>query len=429
MKIKLFPSSSNGVAETSPSKSITHRAIICASFCKNATSIINPLISDDTIATIKAMKMMGVKFEYDKKNTELKIIPPKKLSAINGIIDCNESGTTFRFLLPIILSFQNVVTFMLGERLLNRITEKELQELKVDYTKSENNITFFKRDDSSIVLNDWDTTQYISGSLIAGAINPKQNTIKIKNKALNSYITLTLDIMEKFGIKYSITNTLNDITNEFCTEVSIINSSFTSPKNFFVEGDYSNAANILVGGLVGNKAICKGLYPSSLQGDSRIIDIIKMIGGNISIGTNLITTSASNLKPLEISLDDIPDLGPLLIGLATIIDGTSIFTNYHRLFNKESNRLADTIQILSTLGASITIDKLSQKLIVNGQNLLSGGVSVDTKNDHRLLFMLFVVSNKIISPIEIENASCYSKSFPNFLREMNNLGYKFQIEE
>ena len=67
MKIKLFPSSSNGVAETSPPKSITHRAIICASFCKNATSIINPLISDDTIATIKAMKMMGVKFEYDKK--------------------------------------------------------------------------------------------------------------------------------------------------------------------------------------------------------------------------------------------------------------------------------------------------------------------------------------------------------------------------
>ena len=154
-----------------------------------------------------------------------------------------------------------------------------------------------------------------------------------------------------------------------------------------------------------------------------------MSGGNISIGTNLITTSASNLKPLEISLDDIPDLGPLLIGLATIIDGTSIFTNYHRLFNKESNRLADTIQILSTLGASITIDKLSQKLIVKGQNLLSGGVSVDTKNDHRLLFMLFVVSNKIISPIEIENASCYSKSFPNFLHEMNNLGYKFQIEE
>lgn len=435
MNYTIYPKPLSGVVSAPSSKSITHRVLICASFSEGQTIIENPLICDDTITTIRSLENIGVAFKYS--DNKLFINPPANYKLKSNIIDCKDSGTSIRMLLPILGNIFKGITFCGSSRLIERLKTSNLNELNFEYLISENSITVKETNKiNNLTLHDDNTSQIISGVLLSIAIIRKQGILHIisNNEELNPYIILTLNVLSSFGTKYEIkkdnnlfTITINKHLNEFSTSLTkpLLNST-----HYYVEGDYSASSNLLALGLLGENIVVKNLYKSSLQGDKSFLDIISKMNGELEIGIDAIKANKSCLIGTEVNLDHIPDLGPILIALASISKGTSTFTNYERLKIKESNRFSRTIEILKSMGADISYTK--DKITVIGKQNLEGGVVVNPHNDHRLAMMATVLTSKCLQRVTILNAECVNKSYPNFwedYRKLKGLFVEANLEE
>ncbi len=422
MNITIYPTPIAGTFNAPSTKSITHRAIICASLANSNSEIHHPLMCDDTINTIKAMELLGVKIIY--KNECLFINPPKKFSKINEPITCEDSGATLRFLIPIITHLQKSATFEGSKRLIERICDNDLSEINLKFMKTINTIHILPSELPNVIsMNDTNSTQLISGMLLMSPLCTTDTLLTINSGIIDPYIETTLTVMKNFGINYHLVPNDYDtskqtilIKKDNCYQGAIVD----------IEGDYSSAANMLVMGALGEKVIVKNLYRESIQGDASIIDILQKMHAKIDIGENIVTIYKSTLTPYNLSLQYVPDLGPLLIGLAAVINGKTIFSGLNRLIRKESNRLDATIHVLKLLGADITLkDNL---LEINGTGTLNGGIKVDSFADHRIVFMICAISSHFDQPVTIINAEAITKSYPDFFNDFRKLGGHF-IEE
>ena len=192
------------------------------------------------------------------------------------------------------------------------------------------------------------------------------------------------------------------------------------PCHYYIEGDYSSAAFPLALGLTGDNVIVKNLYQTSKQGDKAFIDIVNQMNGQFQIGIDAIRALKSDLIGTTIDLTFNPDLGPILMALATVANGTTKIINFARLELKESNRITKTIEILSSLGADISLIE-DKEIIINGKPNLKGGIVVDPQNDHRLAMMVVALTSKYLERVTIINAECVSKSYPNFWNDYRKL--------
>lgn len=419
MNICIQPSFPSGTLFAPSSKSLTHRAIICASFAEGSSVIHHPLFCDDTNLTIQALKAIGVKFI--ERNHSLKVIPPKIYAIPKHFIECGNSGSTFRFLLPIFCQLFGGMNAHAEERLLTRIKETEIDNLNIQYKLSSHTISILNWTvNDIIILNDNFTSQYISGLLLATPFFKHKTTIIISNvtKEINPYILLTLHVMRDFGIE------IQCIQNEQNVELTILPNQKYRKNHYYVEGDYSLASNFLVMGALGKKIICKGLKENSIQGDKAIISYLKTMNARINQGSDLIVVQNSNLVGNHFDISQTPDIGPLLIATLCVSSGDSTITGFEKLKYKESNRLDETIQILKQLGANISLGQSTIK--IRGVSKLQGNTTISCPNDHRIVMMLVAISPALNHAITFNNAEAVNKSYPNFWHDLRKITSSFQ---
>lgn len=418
--LKIYPSNLKGEVKIPPSKSMAHRAIICAALSDGLCIIENIDYSDDIIATIDAMNSLGAKIVKHKDYIEvIGAYGSDEKPQETRIIDCNESGSTLRFLVPISLLFKGSSKFIgrgnLGKRPLTtyyNIFERQ----GIEYSYEEGNLNLVingELNPGTFEVEGNVSSQFITGLLFTLPLLKEDSKIIITTEMESKgYIDLTLRAMNDFGV---------EIINNNYREFIIKGNQKYNARNYRVEGDYSQAAFFLCADSLGNDVLCKDLDLNSLQGDKEVIDILERM--NVIFNANDIGvkgTTNGELASTVIDGSQCPDIIPVLTLVAALTKGTTEIINAGRLRIKECDRLAAVTSELNKLGAKI-IEK-EDGLVVTGVEKLQGGVEVWSHKDHRIAMTLAIASTRCEEPIVIKDYECIAKSYPNFFEDFKALG-------
>ena len=395
-----------------PSKSVLHRYIIAGSLAKGLSKIENVSFSEDIIATIEAMKKLGAKIE--QKDNYLLIDGRETFKNLNENIeiDCNESGSTLRFLFPLSIVEENKVLFKGRGKLFKRPMTPYFEnfgkyKIKHSYI-DENAILLEGQLKSGIYEIDGNiSSQFITGLLFSLPLLEGKSKIIINGKLESSnYIDISLDCLSKFGIKI-----INNSYQEFIIEG---NQSYKAG-NYRTEADYSQAAFFLVANAIGSNIKINDLSENSLQGDKKIIDFISEIDKWSSNDTLILDGSET------------PDIIPIL-SLKAAVSGKKIkIVNVERLRIKESDRLKATVEELSKLNFDL-IEKKDSILINSSEdfkvNKTENIISLSAHSDHRIAMMIAIAATCYDGEILLDNLDCVKKSYPNFWEVFLSLGGK-----
>ena len=395
-----------------PSKSVLHRYIIASSLAKGTSKIENISFSEDIIATIEAMKKLGAKIE--QKDNYLLIDGSDTFKNLNENIeiDCNESGSTLRFLFPLSIVEENKVLFKGRGKLFKRPMTPYFQNFEKYKIKhfyiNENEILLEGKLKAGIYEVDGNiSSQFITGLLFSLPLLDGESKIIINGKLESSnYIDISLDCLSKFGIKI-----INNSYQEFIIEG---NQSYKAG-NYRTEADYSQAAFFLVANAIGSNIKINDLSENSLQGDKKIIDFISEIDKWSSNDTLILDGSET------------PDIIPIL-SLKAAVSGKKIeIVNVERLRIKESDRLKATVEELSKLNFDL-IEKKDSILINSREDFKANKnekiVSLSAHSDHRIAMMIAIAATCYDGEILLDNLDCVKKSYPNFWEVFLSLGGK-----
>lgn len=418
--LKIYPSELKGEVKIPPSKSMAHRAIICAALSEGLCIIENIDYSDDIIATIDAMNSLGAKIVKHKDYIEvIGAYGSDEKAKETRVIDCNESGSTLRFLVPISLLFKGSSNFIgrgnLGKRPLTtyyNIFERQ----GIQYSYEEGNLNLVINGElkaGTFEVEGNVSSQFITGLLFTLPLLKEDSKIIITTEMESKgYIDLTLKAMSDFGV---------EIINNNYREFIIKGNQKYNARNYRVEGDYSQAAFFLCADSLGNDVLCKDLDLNSLQGDKEVIDILERM--NVVFNSNDIGVKGIANGELTITVIDgsqCPDIIPVLTAVASLTNGTTEIINAGRLRIKECDRLSAVTSELNKLGAKI-IEK-EDGLVITGVEKLQGGVEVWSHKDHRIAMTLAIASTRCEEPIVIKDYECVAKSYPNFFEDFKALG-------
>lgn len=399
-KVVITPTKLSGSLTVPPSKSAAHRLLICAALAKGESFVDNIDLSQDISATVSAMRALGSSLEQKGEGFLCRggsYLPDK-----DGIlIDCCESGSTIRFLIPIALAFGGSFRFTGRGRLLDRPLDAYFDICKKDgisFEKRDSEIYFSgKLKGGEYSLRGDVSSQFITGLLFALPLIDADSMIKITTPLESKgYIDMTLSALSEFGIS---------VENLNYREFKIKGGQKYLPHDCAVEGDYSQAAFYLAANALGSSVNISGLDEKSPQGDKEIINIIKSMGSPLAART--------------IDVSQIPDLVPVLAVLATQADGETKIINAGRLRIKESDRLATITCELKKMGADIK--ELSDALIIRGKTKLKGSVC-EAHNDHRIAMSLAVAATVADGEVTIKGPDCVKKSYGHFWEDYAKLG-------
>ncbi len=411
--MEIAPSKLSGAVKIPPSKSIAHRAIICASLADGKSVISNISYSQDIKATIGCMRALGAVIV--ERESALEITGCLGKSNADIVFDCNESGSTLRFMLPIALSKNCGANYFvgkgkLGERPLN-IYEKICKEQGVCYLNEscsgKLNLTVKgSLSGGSFAVKGNVSSQFITGLMFALPLLENDSEIIIEGELQSKgYLDLTLTALDKFGIK---------IINEGYRKFFISGNQKYKSRDYEVEGDWSQAAFYEVADYLGNDVRMTGLNMQSEQGDRVVAEFVKRL------------RHASPEETLVFDGGDCPDIIPVFALACCLRKGRSEIVNISRLRIKECDRLNATVAELKKLGADITGNEDSMS--IRGVDVLNGG-SVNTYNDHRMAMTLSIAATRAKGNIVLDNYRCVAKSYPDFFEDYNSLGGRAQIKE
>lgn len=419
-KVKIEPKELNGEISIPPSKSISHRAVIAASLSSGVSEISNIVMSKDIKATCEAMKQLGAEIsEVKAENERVKLIIKgiETFKAPQAPIDCNESGSTLRFMIPIAMMSNSEISFIGKGKLVERpldVYYKIFDEQGIHYETKDNKLPL--KINGSLTPSTFDmrgdvSSQFITGLMFVLPLLDSDSKITITGELESKgYIDLTISVLSKYGIV---------IENDDYKAFYIKGRQVYKACDYRVEGDFSQAAFWLVAGCLGEKITSRDLNESSLQADKEVIDIIKSMGGKISCEDNSFIAHKCQTKQTVIDASQIPDIIPVLSVLASVSEGTTIVKNGARLRIKESDRLTATKTELNKLGADIKEE--GDTLIIKGVSKLRGA-NVDSWNDHRIAMAMAVASIRCEGSVIIDGASSVDKSYPNFWQDFKMLG-------
>ncbi|WP_080146033.1 3-phosphoshikimate 1-carboxyvinyltransferase [Marinilactibacillus piezotolerans] len=403
--LKLIPKTLSGTVTVPPSKSMAHRAVICASLAEGRSVIHNIQLSEDIQATIEGMQAFGAVILHEENTLTIDGIGSASARR-SHTIDCNESGSTLRFLVPVATLFAGETRFTgrgkLGQRPMHPYQEIFAQQ-SVSYEPADSkqlNLTIEgKLKPGTYNMRGDISSQFITGMLLTLPLLEGDSVLNITTHLESKgYIDLTLSVLETFGIS---------IINENDTTFKIAGNQSYQSQQYTVEGDYSQAAFWLTAEQLGNPVIVDGLKADSLQGDQEIIQILKQL---------------QEPKQHERVIDgaQVPDIIPIAALAAALSEGKTSFTNLERLKIKESDRLMATQKELAALGAQIIAE--GNTLHITGQPSLKGGQEVWSHKDHRMAMMLAVASTVCREPIYIKDTECVQKSYPDFWEVFQKAG-------
>ena len=384
MDITVYPEKLSGIVNAIPSKSQAHRLLICAAFADSPTTLICPETNDDIQATAICLNALGS--DIRRSDSGYEIIPIKSIPN-EALLDCGESGSTLRFLLPVVGALGIDATFRMGGRLPRRPLSplwEEMERMGCNLSRpAENTI----RCQGKLIAGDYFidggiSSQFITGLLFAAALIDGKSQITVTgNLESKPYVDLTKQALEIFQAP-----------------------DFHTPGYVTVEGDWSNSAFFLAAQQLGSAVTVTNLQTDSLQGDRMVATLLPQLENHC-----------------EIDAKDIPDLVPILSVVAAAQNG-AVFTGIHRLRLKESDRVESVIHMIKNLGGKAEADENTLTVFGTG---LKGGI-VDSMNDHRIAMSAAIASTVCTEHVTILGAQCVSKSYPHFWEEFSRLGGKYE---
>lgn len=416
--LTIHPHILKGHVHIPPSKSMAHRAIICASLARGRSVIQNIEYSQDIEATIEAMKALGTLII--KHDDSLEIDGTTTFIRHQYEIDCKESGSTLRFMIPISIVLDSNVHFIgegrLGKRPLD-VYYHIFEQQDISYLYRENVLDLYIRGQlrpGVFEIPGDVSSQFISGLLFALPLMNGDSKIKIISPLQSKgYVDLTLQMLRQFGIY---------VINQEYQEFLIPGNQKYKPCEYKVEGDFSQAAFYMVAGALGNQVMMEGLNLDSKQGDKEAIDILERMGAKLISKDNGYQIEASNLSATTIDGSQCPDIIPVIALSCAVANGTSLIQNVGRLRIKECDRLQATIEVINQLGGKAKIDH--ECMVIEGVKHLQGG-NVSSYHDHRMAMMEAIASTLCQQDVIIDDKECVQKSYPSFWEHFQSLGGKF----
>ncbi len=391
------------------SKSEAHRALICAALSGSETKLICTDTNADIDATASCLCALGA--SITRTGDGFTVSPINRLNKAQAL-DCNESGSTLRFLLPLACALGADCSFLMRGRLSSRPLSP-LYELLDD-----SGISLSPQGKSplstggELACGEYHlaanvSSQYISGMLFALSILEGESMLCLDGSIESApYIEMTVETLKKFGASIKFDGNSN-------TYYIKGKEKLTSPGTVHIGGDWSNAAFFLCAGAIGKNAVTlTGIDKNSTQGDRAVLNILAEMGADIRENDGEITVSPSQLHGVSIDAANIPDLVPILATVASVAHGETTVYNASRLRLKESDRIESVCSFLSALGADIS--PTDDGMIIHGKNALSGG-SADSFNDHRIAMSAAIASLVCENEVKISRFEAINKSYPSFL--------------
>ncbi len=452
-----------------PSKSMGHRALFCAALAEGTSHLDNIVLSDDIVATMAALKALGIQSALSASTrfhgrNRVTVFGTGKLQPTGEDIDCHESGSTARFVIPVSRLTPDSVTVTGRGTLLKRTFElfRTLFDGKaVTMTDREGHLPITLQgclEPGVFRLRGDVSSQFITGLLFALPILSKDSVIEVEGPLESApYVAMTLEMLARFGVHAQMVNGTSHIL--------VQGGQHYSPTDYDVEGDWSQAAFWMVAGALGSDLTLDGLRMDSLQGDRAVVDILRSMGadiraegGSLHIGRtkpspwtiDMVVTPLQAVEPARTSLRAVdmdvaqcPDLVPALAVAAVHAAGRSRIFNAARLRIKESDRLQAMAEQLGALGASISEEP--DGLVIMGRgisgsgedgpddalgaglsgNLLAGalsGGSVRSCGDHRIVMASAIAATRAGGSVIIDGMEAVSKSYPDFWDDFRRLG-------
>ena len=407
MIANISPKALSGVISAPCSKSEAHRILICAALSESETKIKGNLLGDDIFATIDVLKALGSKIETSKDG--IIVNPIKKNNNVKLYI--KESGSTLRFIIPIIAMLGINAEIDGGDRLRKRPIDdivKTLSDAGITFSGDSLPISMagqLFKDELSIDISK--SSQFLTGLLLAAGMKNCITKINTVGKEVSGdYINITIDIMRRFGVK---------VEKEGNTY--IVQGGYKSPKEIAVLGDWSGACFYAVAGAMGDVKI-NNLKLDSQQGDKRIIDVLKAVGAKVKENADGVGISKGELKPFEANIEDWPDAAPALSVLAAFCKGKSLIKGTSRLKIKESNRGEEIVKLLKEY--NILAENHDDYIIINGGS--PKGTTFKSPDDHRIAMAAAILSAYSMGDSSVVNVECVNKSYPEFFEDFKRLG-------
>ena len=399
-----------GKIVASASKSHAQRAIAIAGIAEGESIIIGCGNSKDVKAAIGIVRSFGVNV------TEF----PDQLIIHGGLkypknsIDCFESGLCLRMFSAIAGTFSEPITLTGEGSLVNRsmrMVEQTLTSMGVDCQTNNGKLPIRVKGpfgNKCVTIDGSESSQVVSGLLIAAPINGKGLSLKVENLQSKSYVDLTIDTMRQFGVH---------VVNEHYSSFHIALEESYKPSTVIIEGDWSGAAFLLVAGAIAGKVMVENISPFSSQPDKNILGVLMNVGANLSIGANSVEVAKNELRPFSFDATDCPDLIPPLVALAAHCTGDSMINGASRLRNKESDRGFALQQEFAKMGIAILVS--DDAIIVYGGKIQSA--LVDSHGDHRIAMACAVAGLASDGSVDISNSEVVEKSYPSFYDDLRKL--------
>ena len=410
----------SGVLAAPPSKSMAHRAVLCAALADGESRLTGLAHSQDIDATLGAAAALGAQVEAGESWARIAGAAP--LQAPAAPVDCCESGSTLRFLIPLAALTGRPVAFTGRGRLMQR-PQSVYQELFASQ-----GLRFGQEGDTLTVAGPLRpgcfslagdvSSQFISGLLFALPLLDGDSRLCLKPPVESrSYIEMTRAAQSRFGV---VSAWLDEYT------LAVPGGQAYRPRDMAIEGDWSQAAFPAALGVLAGDVTVTGLEPGTLQGDAVILDILRRCGGRAEAVPGGVRFQKSALHGTKIDLADCPDLGPILMALGLLCEGETLITNAGRLRLKESDRIAAMEQELRKLGGRIESD--GGTVTVRRSALHAPAGPLWGHNDHRVVMSLTVLAAAAGLPVQIDGAEAVAKSWPGFFAAVRQLGVEVQTD-
>ena len=401
-----------GVIQIPASKSQAHRMLICAALSREPSRLILDGFSADIEATMQCLEALGARCEETANGLS---VTPVGVCPAQARLDVGESGSTLRFLLPVLGALGVQAEIRMHGRLPERPLSPLWEVLEAHGMRLQQDGTILHTD-GQLIAGDYSlpgnvSSQFISGLLFALPLLGGNSTLTVTG-ALQSarYVSMTEQALAEAGILTKKDGPVWQIGG---------GQRYASPAVQTVEGDWSNAAFFLcMGALSATGVTVTGLNSTSLQADRAITEILVRFGAELTVSEDAVTVRRGVLHGITLDAGPIPDLVPVVSCLAALCDGETRVENAARLRLKESDRLQTPAALLSALGGSVR--ELPDGLIISGRGRLSGGTA-DACGDHRIAMSAAMAACGCEGPVTVSGSECVAKSYPAFWEDFASL--------
>ena len=424
MIVKIHPARCCGTVRVPPSKSMAHRALLCAAFADGVSTLSGITGSEDMEATLGALEALGCKVEREGDVCRVTGCGGFPGNLPEGVaVDCRESGSALRFLIPVFALGPQTTVFTGHGRLMER------SQSVYERLFAQRGLLFEKKNGALVVRGPLESgdyelsgnvsSQFITGLLYALPLLPGASRILIKPPFQSrGYVDLTLQMLRRFGVRAW-----------FEGEYTLIipgGQRYTAA-DYAVEGDYSQCAFFAVLAALQGGIRLTNLRPDSLQGDRVILDILRRCGARFTEEADCVSFDAAPISGAEIDVGDCPDLAPILSVMGMYADRQTKLSNAARLRDKESDRIEAMETELRKLGVSVSSTHDSMTIPGCAGVPAFAETTVHGHNDHRIVMSLAVAATLGSAPLVIEDAQAIRKTYPDFFEVLASIGGRIEV--